>query len=88
MNECQVKLINKIGINQVILYWLSHRSEVCCIVFSASNEDQHLMFLWRINKTTIKFLNFLTPENFAVIYLKFKGRGQSLRYFVKKVQMK
>ena len=26
---------------------------------------------------TVKFLNFQTPENFAVIYLKFKQRGKS-----------
>ena len=31
--------------------------------------------------TTIKFLNFGTPENFAKIYLKFKQRGQKLRVF-------
>ena len=34
-------------------------------------------------ETTVKFLNFRTPEIFAVIYLKFKQRGRSLRYFVK-----
>ena len=33
---------------------------------------------------TVKFQNFRTPENFAVIYLKLKQRGQTLRYFVKK----
>ena len=26
-------------------------------------------------RLTLKFLNFRTPENFAVIYLKFKQRG-------------
>ena len=36
---------------------------------------------------TVKFLNFRTPENFAVIYLKFKKRGQTSGYFVKKMQM-
>ena len=36
---------------------------------------------------TIKFLNFQMPENFAVIYLKFKQRGQSLGYFIKMMQM-
>ena len=30
----------------------------------------------------VKFLNFVTPEIFAVIYLKFKQRGQPLRVFV------
>ena len=36
---------------------------------------------------TVKFLNFLTSENFTVIYLKVKERGQTLGYFVKKMQM-
>ena len=40
------------------------------------------------NKTKqIKFLNQM-PENFAVIYLKFKERSQIIGYFVKKMQMK
>ena len=30
---------------------------------------------------TVKFLTFWTPENFAVIYLKFKERGKTLGYF-------
>ena len=33
---------------------------------------------------TVKFLNFRTPEKFAVIYLKFKQKAQTLGYFVKK----
>ena len=33
---------------------------------------------------TVKFLNFRTPENFGLIYLKFKQKGQTLGYFVKK----
>ena len=36
---------------------------------------------------TVKFLNFRTLENFAVIYLKFKQRDQTLGYFVKKMQI-
>ena len=32
-------------------------------------------------------LNFRTPENFAVIYQKFKQKAQTLGYFVKKMQM-
>ena len=38
----------------------------------------------RNRKFTIKFRNFQKPENSAVIYLKFKQRGQTLGYFVKK----
>ena len=34
-----------------------------------------------------KFLNFRTPENFVVIFLKFKQGGQSLGYFIKRMQM-
>ena len=37
--------------------------------------------------STVKFLNFCIPENFAVIYLKFKQAGQILEYFVKMIQM-
>ena len=33
---------------------------------------------------TEKFLNFGMPEIFAVIYLKFKQRGQTLEYLSKK----
>ena len=36
---------------------------------------------------TVKLLNFRTPENFAVINLKFKQRGQTLVYSAKKMQM-
>ena len=33
-----------------------------------------------------KVLKFLDPEKFAVIYLKFKQKAQTLGYFVKKMQ--
>ena len=36
--------------------------------------------------STIKVLNFWMPKIFAVTYLKFKQRGQTLGYFVKKMQ--
>ena len=39
------------------------------------------------SKLTVKFLNFRTPKNFAVMYQKFKPRGQTLGYFVKMMQM-
>ena len=48
---------------------------------SAGSSDQD--YSW---KTTIKFLNFVTPGNFAVIYLKFKHRDQTLGYFIKRMQ--
>ena len=35
--------------------------------------------------TTVKFLNFRTPENIAVLYLNFKQKGQTLGYFVEKM---
>ena len=38
------------------------------------------------NYSTVKFLNFRTLEEFAVIYLKFKQRGQTSGYFVKKAE--
>ena len=34
------------------------------------------------SKCTVKFINFRTPEKFAVIYLKLKQRCQTSRYFV------
>ena len=34
---------------------------------------------------TVNFLNFLMSENFTVIYLKVKERGQTLGHFVKKM---
>ena len=36
-----------------------------------------------LSLTTVKFKNFWRPENFAVIYLKFKRRGQSFKVFCK-----
>ena len=51
-----------------------------------------MQFVRKIRNTytktfTVKYLNFRTAENFAVIYLKFKKRGQTSGYFVKKMQM-
>ena len=34
--------------------------------------------------STVKFINFRTPENYAVNYIEFKQRGQTLGYFIKK----
>ena len=39
------------------------------------------------DQATIKFLNFWMPDNFVVIDLKFKHRGQTFGYFVKMMQM-
>ena len=39
------------------------------------------------NYHAVKFLNFPTPESFAIIHLKFKQRGQTLGYFVQKIEM-
>ena len=55
-------------------------------MFSSAETCQcvlHVSFL----ETTVKTLNFRTPENFAVIHLKFNKRGQTFVYFVKKMQM-
>ena len=37
-----------------------------------------------VTTATVKFQNFLTPENFVVFYLKFKQTGQTVGHFVKK----
>ena len=34
-----------------------------------------------VQVSTVKFLNFGTPENFAVLYIKFKQRGLKLGIF-------
>ena len=47
---------------------------------------QKLGTIW-VELHTVKFQNVRTPENFAVIYLKLKQRGQTLGYFVKMMQM-
>ena len=54
------------------------------LIANCSQLQQKKLFLMIF---TVKFLNFRTPEFFAVIYLKFKQRGRSLRYFVKSIQM-
>ena len=41
-------------------------------------KNVHFVKLW----STVTVLNFQTPENFAVTYLKFKQRDQTLGYFV------
>ena len=43
-------------------------------------------YLIKMILNTVKFLNFQTPKIFAVSYLKFEQRGQTLGYFVKMVQ--
>ena len=40
-----------------------------------------ILFFFFFLQKTVKFLNFGTPEIFAVIYLKFKQIGQTLRVF-------
>ena len=47
------------------------------VIFSVERE---------VSKLT-KFLNFLMPENFVVIYLKLKQRGQTTGHLVKKMPM-
>ena len=37
-----------------------------------------------LNCNTVKFLNFWTPENFALIYLKFKQECPNFKVFCKK----
>ena len=45
-----------------------------------------VLILWHLIECTGMFLNFGTTDIFAVIYLKFKQRCQTLGYFVKMVQ--
>ena len=59
------------------------------IVMSPSNKGNNCIMIHVPVKITnnVKFLNFRTPENFAVKYLKFKQRGQTIEYFVQQLQM-
>ena len=52
-----------------------------------AKKDAQELYKVHFTLNTIKFLNFGTPEIFAVIYLKFKQRGQALGYSAKKMQM-
>ena len=53
-----------------------------------SHDAAHNVYYHQIPAlNTVKFINFRTPENFAAIYLKFKQRGKTLGYFLKKMQM-
>ena len=49
--------------------------KVCIDV--SMREMKTLYTLRALVNVTIKFLHFWTPENFAVIYLKFKQRGKT-----------
>ena len=40
--------------------------------------------LMQLPNIAVNSLNFRTPENFAVIYLKFKQRGQTIWVFLQK----
>ena len=49
-------------------------------------QDSHCTrFHTHSEEHSVKFLNFGTAENFAVIYLKFKQTDQTLEYFFKKI---
>ena len=50
-------------------------------------EFQYIYFVSWTASNTIKFLNFWTPENFAVVNRKFKQRGQTLVLCIQKMQM-
>ena len=54
---------------------------------ASAHSEQENGFITTLVKYTVKFLNFGTPEIFAIIYLKFKQTGQNLSYCVKMVQM-
>ena len=85
---------NEIGKARMRSAWASAQSNQLsvCSQYVARNQSffmrtvsllgAHAKFL-----VTVKFLNYRTQENFAVIYVKFKKRGQTFGYFVKKMQM-
>ena len=86
MNEVEYwRLMNKMfrpWINNYVSNLGKGHSCTFCIYFKKTNESIFQVAF------TVKFLNFRTPENFAVIYLIFKQKAQlTLGYFVKKMQM-
>ena len=53
-----------------------------CIQSDLATNRQKVLKIYYIvpdNSTTIKFLNFWTPENFAIIYLIFQTKRPNLR---------
>ena len=59
------------------------------IILTFVNVAECMTFFWdrAVHLVTVKFLNFRTPKNFAVIYLKFKQKTQTLGYLVKKMPL-
>ena len=53
----------------------------CCLLSRKNNASTFFI------TNTVKFLKFQTPEDLAVIFLKFKQRHETLGNFIKKVQM-
>ena len=69
------------GNNKRHVRWLSGTDQVCSYIYTFQTcisvkfqRTTPTCILETVLQTTVKFLNFRTPENFAVIYLKFKQR--------------
>ena len=86
---------NKQDINNNILQRLSNLAVLCgwnsclhdfLILAHCCHGNKFKMEMHHAN--TVKFLDFRTPNIFAVSYLKLKQRGQTLGYFVIMVQKK
>ena len=67
------------GVHTVVLPWIS--------TYQRYVAEGRISFRIKSKYYTVKFLNFQTQENLAVINLKFKQRCQTLGYFTKKMQM-
>ena len=50
-----------------------------CVFVCVCGSEVALKILLAEMINTVKVLNFRTPENFAVIYLKFKQRGKEAK---------
>ena len=51
------------------------------LVFSYQGSNLFTLMLLSVVEITVKLLNFQMQEKFAVIHLKFKLRGQTVRVF-------
>ena len=75
--EAMRKCIKHKGTDQPAHPTVNSDQYLCCRL--SRNHDISSFYIRKC--ITVKFLNFLTPEIFAVVYLKLEQRGQTLRLF-------
>ena len=71
-------------LEKVFIQILTRPSSGKKIFTFSTKSDKRVSVVVGASYFTVKFLNFGTPENFAVIYLKFKQKKPNLRVFRQK----